>query len=302
MAGSGFLPPDIANEALVALGRSSMMIGDLQEGSNAANILLTKYSQCLQQLQRAAHWNFLRREAKLLLLADASGNTPDVGTKVPTGWLYSYASPQDNLKSRFVPWNRESQATAIPPGNIQVPETPQVDGLGSARVPFRPPPAKFLEAMDYDNLPPTPSYDTPGVSPIGRTVILTNVRYASLVYTMFNPYPSVWDPLFRAAMVAYLASEIALAVWEKDDKVFGLRVRETQEAIVRGKVTQARLTDGNVGTYSSDIAVDWIRGRSSGGSMFYGAGFGQGAGWGGDGDGVYGYGYDTLMMASGATF
>lgn len=299
MASGGLLPADIANQALDAIGRSSMMIGDLEDGSDAARIILRAYPQCLRQLLRAAHWNWARKEAALLLLADASGNTPDVGTRVPTGWTYSYASPQDNMKSRFVPWNRENQGTAIPPGNIQVPETPQVDGLGSTRVPFRPPPAKFLEATDYDNLPPTPSYDTPGVSPIGRTVILTNVRHASLVYTAFNPYPSVWDSLFRSAMVAYLASEIALAVWEKDDKMFGLRVRGEQESIVRGKVIQARLSDGNSGTYSSDISPDWMRVRSSGGG--YGWGYGNGGGMGGP-DGVYGYGFDALTVASGAVF
>jgi hypothetical protein len=301
MAGSGFLSADIANQALDAIGRSSMAIGDLEEGTDAARILLRAYPQCMRQLLRSAHWNWARRQTPLLLLADASGNTPNVGTNVPQGWLYSYASPQDNMKSRFVPWNTQNQATAIPSDNIQIPSTPQVTGMGNQPVPMRPRPAKFLEATDYNNLPPSPGIDTPGVSPIGRTVILTNVREATLVYTCFNPYPQVWDALFRAAMVAYLASEVALAMWEKDDKVFGLRVREAQEAIVRGKVTEARLVDGNVGTYTSDIAVDWMRTRYSGGPGLNNV-WGAGAFGGGDGDGVYGYGYDSLPLASGAVF
>ncbi len=298
MAG-GQTAADVANQSLDAIGRSFAAIGDLEEGTESAKVLLRAYGQCLRQLMQAAHWNWARREAPLTLLADASGNTANVGTVVPQGWLYSYALPQDCLKPRFVPWNYVNQSSIVPNGNVQIPDTPLLSGMGTQPIPMRPRPAKFLVATDYTNLPPVPDAETPGVSPIARTVILTNVREASLVYTALLPYPSLWDSLFRSAMVAYLASEVALPLWSKEDKVFGLKVRDQQVSIVRAKVIEARLIDGNVGTYSSDLSVDWIQTRYGGGPGINNV---WGAGAYGDGDGVYGLGWDSLSLASGAVF
>lgn len=304
MAG-GFTPSDVVNQALDAIGRSPDAPIDIEDGSDAGKVMLRAYLQCLRQLLRAANWNFARKQAPMLLLADASGNTPDVGTVVPYGWLYEYAMPEDCVKARFVPWNYLNPATAIPAGNIQTPSTPQTTGLGTLPVPFRPIPAKFLVTSDFNYPPATPGdYETPGVSPVARTVICTNVNQAQLVYTAVMAYPSLWDPQFRAAMVAYLASEVALPLWVKEDRKFGLQVRDEQIGIVRSKVVEARIADGNEGTYSSDISVDWMRTRYQGGPGVgpWGAGWASGGpGWGGDG-GVWGYGYDTLAVASGAVF
>ena len=95
-------PADVANEALLACGYD-FVIGDLQEGTRPAQMLLQKYGQCLRQLTRAANWNFCRRQAPLLSLADATGTTQNVGTNVIPPWTYEYAYPIDAARIRFVP-------------------------------------------------------------------------------------------------------------------------------------------------------------------------------------------------------
>lgn len=293
----------VANQALDAIGWPEVL-GDLQDGSHHAQIMLRAYRNCLQQLLRAANWNFARKSAPLLLLADSSGNTPLVGTVVPNpNFIYEYAYPVDCVKARFVPWNLKNQADTAPPGNIAIPQTPLVTGLGNfPAMVGRIQPARFLVASDFNYLPQTNpiSWETQGISPQSRTVILTNVREAVLVYTALMLYPSIWDSLFRAALVAYLASEVALPIWSKTDKKFGLEVRNAQAEIVRAKVTEARLVDGNESLSTSDIRVDWMDARRSGGVG--GANGWGGAGWGGGGDGVFGYGYDQLSLANGAVF
>ena len=63
---------DIANRVLDALGMN-VTIGDLEDGSREAAVLLRSYQPCLEQLLRAAHWNVARKQAPLLLLGDATG-------------------------------------------------------------------------------------------------------------------------------------------------------------------------------------------------------------------------------------
>jgi hypothetical protein len=289
------LPTDVANQALDAIGWPAQL-GDITDGSDPARILLRAYSQDRRQLLRCAHWGFARKEAPMQLLGDRTGQTPNVGTLVPSGWTYVYAYPTDCLKVRFVPWNWET-TPLVPSGNIQIPTTPQTTGEQQPWIGPYLRPAKFVEAMDV-NYPPPPGQDLDGVQGVsiqGRTVILTNVKDAKAVYTADMMYPNVWDVLFRAAMVAYLASEVALPIWAKTDRKFGLTVRNEQIEIVKAKVLQARMTDSSEGVPTSDIAVDWIRGRNVGGRAAWTGGHG-----GGDWDNYCGY--DSLMLANGAVF
>jgi hypothetical protein len=236
------------------------------------------------------------------LLADATGNTPNVDTVVPNPWyLYEYALPISCLKARFIPWNPNSP-NVVPQGNIVPPNSGAPLLGGQATTPMlgqRIIPAKFTVETDFNYPPPAqpPEVETPGISPQGRTVICTNVRNASLVYTTDVIYPTLWDPLFRGAFVAYLASEIAGPIWAKKDPKFGLAQRNTQVEIVKGKVMQARVSDGNEAPATSDLSVDWLRTRRGGGSW---------NGWGGDsqgdGPGVLSMGYDQMALASGAVF
>lgn len=298
----GFTPDDIGAQVLDAIAWPEVL-GSLQDGSYHANVLLRAYGQCRQQLLRAAFWDFARKQAPLVLLADATGNTANVGTTVPLPWLYEYALPTDAMKIRMIPRNLSNPSTIIPSGNIQIPQTPLVDGIGqNPLVGLRLQPARFLVSMDfnYPSTDPT-DYQTLGVSPQGRTVILTNVREAQALYTADMIYPSVWDSLFRAAFVAYLASEVAMPIWAKKDAKFGLLIRNQQLDIVRAKVKEARLVSGNSsGPPTSDLRVDWLDTRFTGGG--YGWGYGNGMGFGMNNDGwLYGA-TDGLNLADGAVF
>lgn len=238
----------------------------------------------------------------MVLLADASGQTPLVGTMVPVPWRFEYSLPIDCMKARFVPWNMQTSAVAIPTGNIVPPNSQSPPtGAGSAMptVNMRLKPARFLEMTDpnYPAPPGLTSWEVQGTSPQGSTVILTDVPNATLVYTALMVYPSNWDPQFRAAFVSYLASEIALPVWSRKDRNFGLKMRGEQIAIAKAKITQARVTDGNEAWTSTDFATDWMQFRRAGGR----------GGWGdsvGDGIGVGGYwgGCDSIGWADGSAY
>ena len=265
------LPADIANQSLDSIGLD-FTIGDLQEGTKPAQVLLRAYSQCLRQLLRAIHWNFARKQAPLVLLADATGQTSGVGSLTISPWVYEYALPIDCMKARFVPWAPGGVSSSVPSGNITPPNSTSslMGGLGAATAGAAIRPARFLEALDPNFTPPAGSlfWEGQGQSPQGSTVILTNVKNASLVYTALINYPSVWDAQFRAAFVAYLASEIAFPLWStKGQAQFGLRVRDEQMKIAAAKIMQARVTDGNEGWHNADFVPDWMRARNVGGSM-----------------------------------
>lgn len=293
------IPSDIAQQALDAAG-IEYTLGDISDGTRPAQVLLRAYSPGLKQLLRAARWDFARKESPLVLLADVTGNTPNVGTMVPNPWTYSYALPIDAVQVRFVPANWAGQNPGVPTGNI-VPPDPTAPLMTNLTAPplngQRIIPAKFVIGTDYNNLPPQPGYETPGISPSGRTAIFTNVQYAQVVYTCNSVYPSIWDDLFRAAFVSWLAAEIALPL--SKDKKFGLTLRAENIKIAKDKILQARIADGNSGNYSSDISVDWMRARGSGGSGGYGlyggyGGVGIGDGW--------GCGYGSISFADGSSF
>jgi hypothetical protein len=287
-------PTDVAQQALDAAG-IDYTLGDIENGTREGQVILRAYRQCLMQLHRAVHWDMARKQAPLTLLADSTGQTSNVGTLVPTPWAYEYSYPTDCMKARFIPW-QPFQSPGVPTGNIQTPQTPLMGGMGQ---PFlygqRVRPARFLVATDYNYPAPQGSqwWEVQGVSPQGRTVILTNVQNATLVYTCLQLYPNVWDAQFRAAFVAYLASEIALPLTK--DKKFGLQMRAQNIAIAKEKITQARISDGNEGLFSSDISVDWMRTRNVGG----------GGVWGADGGGGPGYGWcgcDQAFFADGSCY
>ena len=76
------------------------------------------------------------------------------------------------------------------------------------------------------------------------------------------------------------------------DKKFGLALRSQNIAIAKAKISEARVTNGNESWSSSDIAVDWMRARTSGYS-----------GRGGDaGPGMMFGGYDNIGFADGGAY
>lgn len=302
-------PADICNQALDAIGRGAdIVIGDIEEGTREAKVLLRAYGQCLRQLLRTANWDFARKTAPLVLLADATGATQNVGNIISApGWTYEYAYPIDCMRVRFVPFNGLVQP-AIPANNIQLSqpiEDPQLISpcLWGPRLISAP----FLVATDY-NYPPDPSqqyYEVQGVSQQGRTVILSNVKDAVCIYTAFLSAPSVWDSLFRAAFVSYLASEIAIALTVdasgRSDIKTGMMMSDRMIAICKEKIMKARIADGNEGIASTDHLPDFMRLRISGNGLEGGhwsnqAGVLYGGGCGGDG------GFDSIFFCNGSVY
>lgn len=297
------LPQDIANQALDAAG-VDFTIGDMEEGTRPAQVLLRAYGQCLRQLLRGANWDFARKTAPMTLLADASGQTANVGSQVPVPWLYEYSYPTDCMKVRFIPWNGPGLVSPPPPSNIQLPPVPLLTGQGNGQQPLtgqRLRPARFVIATDF-NYPPPPgqiTWEVQGVSPEGRTVVLTNVKQALCVYTALMLYPSVWDVLFRAALVSYLASEVCLSLHK--DKKLALALRPQLIAAVKEKLAEARRVDGNEAFTNTTMSVDWMQYRNSGGWRGNTGSFGPDGGFGGD-CGVFGYGWDSVGFSDGSAY
>lgn len=295
------LPTDIANRSLDAAG-SDKIIGDLEEGSETSKVVLRHYGPVLRQLLRAAHWDCCRRQAPMQLLADATGQTPSVGTVVPVPWTYEYAYPTDCVRARFVPMTNPNIATGTPAGNISIPSTPIVSGISTPPSnQMRLTPTRFLITSDFNypaQVTPGPGgtewWNIQGISPVNRTVILSNMQNATLVYTCLQVYPSLWDAMFEAAFVAALAERIAVPLAK--DKKIGMVFRDKNIMIARDHIKQARVTDGNEGWSTTDHIPDWIRIRSGG------AGRSSGLLNGGDGPGCLGYGWDSYGFGNGSTF
>jgi hypothetical protein len=377
------LPADIVNQALDSLGIETW-IGDLEEGTREARAALRWYGPTLRQLLRAANWNFARKQARLTLLNDRTGQTTQrqiangwpvtvgTGTQAMGPWIYEYEWPIDAMRARFVPaqpaYEQPGQAappSPMPPpsggdtlvdnqgnvltddqGNVLVdgggssggdlqlvdaqgnslidnqgnflvspgssppPPTPVVPSNvplmgGLATYPIwmaRQVPARFL--VTQDTIPPMIGVasswsdrpdlaDIQGRGPAAQTVILTNVPCATLVYTALIVYPGQWDPLFRQAFVAMLASWLAMPLVQ--DKKLALTMRAQQVAVAKQALTEARIGDGDEGWPTSDIPVDWLRARVTGG---------WGNPWNGAGGeiGVLGYGWTSCGFADGSAY
>lgn len=291
-------PTDVANLALDACG-IPFQLGDIEQGGAEANILLRHYGTCRQQLLRAAPWAFARKTMPLVLLADASGATPNVRTTVPGGqtsqFCYEYAYPIDCMRVRYIPGNPLA-TPAAPTGNITPPNA-QLPLLGSDAgvFPFgqKPVPTRFLITNDPNITVPGDSNFAfqQGQSPVGSSVIMSNVPSAQCVYTFDVLYPSIWDALFTNAMKGYLAQQVAPALWAARGKPeIGLKMQTSAIAMTKMALSEARVADGNEMTVSADISVDWMVARRTGGGIYNytlpgGAGGGNwgcwGAGWSG---------------------
>jgi hypothetical protein len=230
-----------------------------------------------------------------------SGETAPYGTYVIPPWTFEYGWPIDAVAVRFVPWNNDQSQWGAPSGNISLPPGPQT----TFSLPFAPVsgcilPAPMLVATDTNYpLPASPTdpasnwWNMRGQALDMRTVILTNVPCAELVYTAFIPYPNLWDSLFQEAMCALLASYLALPL--NRDKKEGRALRGEQVALAKAAIGQARIRDGSEGWPSVERTAEWIRGRNSGASF--------GWGWGGVSDyGVMGYGWYGVGMGDGSVY
>jgi hypothetical protein len=309
-------PADLANRALDALGVQAT-IGDLEEGTREARVLLRQYGPCMRQLFRGAHWAFARRQDQLVLLQDATGyttqlqiannwpNTVGPGTIGMRPWIYEYRWPPDCVAVRFCPepWPGTGEIPAPPPGNIAInTAVPQMTGQPSGAIAtVRQIPRRFLVTNDvipnlqgqqptWNQVPDTST--TMGQGLTTQTVILCNHKWATAVYTALITYPDQWDPLFQEAFVALLAERCALALVQ--DRKSAIAIRNEQIQIAKAALDVARIRDGNEGFTTVDHEPDWIRIRSSGSRWGI-----NGPNDGGFGMGVLSYGWDSVSFSDG---
>lgn len=303
-------PATVVNRSLDLIGRSDLIIGEMQEGTEAAQPALRAYGPAMRQLLRAANWGFARKMAPMTLLADATGQTPNVSTIVQAPWTYAYEYPIDCMKVRFLPWN----------SNPVQPNPPIVTGLGQPPLnAIRLQPAPFLISLDsnYPVVIGQPAtwdqgpewWTTSGEGPVQRTVILTNVApqpqsdgsiiYPSVVYTCLVIYPSQWDSLFEEAMVNYLAQKLCMSLCQ--DKKWALQLQAMTIKVAKDIISEARAVNANESGAPQTIArtAEWIRGRNAGGGNYWGGGGCYDAY---SGPGILYGGFDSLGWSDGSVY
>lgn len=235
---------EIANLALAAIGTRST-IASLTEASTEARAVSLHYSRTLEELLRASHWNFARKQTLLTLLHDATQ-----GQTAPTPWLYEYALPSDYLYARYVMPNIEV-TPPNPPASAPTAQVNQPNYIG--------PPIQFLISSSLND------------SDQQITTLLTNQPSAILVYTCRVTNPNLYDSMFLTAFSHLLASRICVQL--TGDKQMARSEFQIADDLVRA----ARARDGSEGLVVIDSIPDWMRVRGyasdwayPGGSMFVG--------------------------------
>lgn len=287
-------PSRIVNQALDRIGADEdSIIGDIGDGTRVAETARRNYGQALRQLLRAAHWSFARKRARLVLLGDATGQSPlPVSSIVECPWAYAYGWPTDGVCGRWLPWN---PTNAQPENANGVPLTTGTSNL----VGYWNSPGRFLVAssdkypietgfLDWDQLPDLQR--TEGLGPINRKVILTDCANAEFVYTRLETVVEMWDDSFREAMVMMMAMVLA-PVALKDPKM-RLEQMNRLVPILKNTIDNARVANANeVGwPQSVDFEASFIRARNANSWGVLGGG-----GWGvfGSGNG-FSCGYESM--------
>lgn len=169
-------PADLVNLALRRIGYK-LNVGNLYDGSDAAQAALDIYAQTRDALLRQMDPGFAQRNIVLTLLkqAPAAGYIPpNTWTTAfpPLPWIFEYSYPSDCLKVR-----------AVKPSPIFVPV-------------FDPQPNIFDTPNDNSLTPPA-------------RVIVCNVEAAICVYTGQVTDPTTWEPDFVEAFAAAMARRLA---------------------------------------------------------------------------------------------
>ncbi len=230
---------DVANMALDQIGArfSVTSINPPGPPNNPNAIVVSRhYQPKIDALHRAAHWNCTRRQADLTLLKAAQG-TPEnpAGTTLPIPpipYQYEYAYPADCLKARYLLPNPPTSGSVSPP----------LLGAGTVMTPTWYPASGYKFAVGIDT-------DSNGNQ---IRVILTDLEFASCVYTARILNPDLWDPHFLAAASA------TLGAWLVNPLARNAQVLKEQIEIAQGIILQARVSDGNEGVTSVDHIPDWM--------------------------------------------
>lgn len=177
--------PDVVNAALIQIGWK-VMIGDIWDGSAAANAALPIYGEVRDDLLRSGDWGFAETTVAMTLLKQApstgyvTGISPwNPAANPPPPWIFEYQYMADCIKVRSV------KLTPI-----------------------------FLPNMD-----PRPNQfailDDTAYSP-AQKVICCNVPDALCVYTRQETNPLLWDSNFTEAMISRLGERLSLALTGAD--------------------------------------------------------------------------------------
>ncbi len=242
---------DIANRALLSVG-ARVQISSLNPSDNSveANAVSVLWTPTFEALARTAHWNVLRKQITLSLVAAASGTSenPDGTTFIipPTPWTYAYVYPSDCLAIRYIVPSLPSGAAGSIPATT-------INNSAALYFPNNQGQIDFAVSTFVDNLDNI------------ITVILTNQSQAQASYTANYPNPSLWDSQFQAAMVASLGAYLVPAL------SLSLPLMQMSIATAERIIGQARTRDGNEGVTVMDHLPDWMLARTGG----------WGYGWGG---------------------
>lgn len=175
---------DVVNLALVRIGYHET-IGDIYEGSKAANAALAIYGQTRDEVLRLSGWGFAESTATLTLLKQApvggygAWRPWDPTTDPPLPWRYEYTYPSDCLQVRAI---RDTPLFLMNPD-------PQVHRF----------------SVDNDST----------YSP-SRKVILSNTENAVLLYTRQVTNPTAWEADFVEALAVALAHRLQPVLMKVD--------------------------------------------------------------------------------------
>ncbi len=231
----------VVNLSLLSIGaRAQVSSINPSDGSTAGDACSTLFQFVFEAYARSAKWGCLKKQLSLTLIQAASG-TPENpnGTTFPIPpqpWLYAYLYPADCL------FLREILCPAIPTQFGPIPQLNIANGV----TPITP----------GDNLIPYKIGYTTDSKGNPLEIVLTNQQSAIANYTVNQPNPQLWDPLFTsgyiAALAVYLVPALAL------DKTLMAAAKQQAEAVI----AIAKAKDGNENPVSADHTPDWIRGRS----------------------------------------
>ena len=257
---------DLVNRALLSIGaRTQVTSIQPSDGSVEANAASVLWTPTFESLARTAHWNSLRKQLPLSLLAAAQGTPENVnGTTLPippTPWLYAYQYPSDCLDLGYI----------VPSFPANTGSTP-LTTINNAAPTWLPSGGQIVFQV-------TTYQVNPSSSPV--IVILTNQEMAQAAYTANLPNPAQWDSLLQAAMVASLGAFLVPAL------SLSLPLMDRCVKQAENTIAVARAMDGNEGVTSMDHTPDWIAARAGG------SGFGQGF------QGSYGGAFFNMCWPSG---
>lgn len=234
-------PVDIANQALSSIGTRSTIL-DFAEVSPEAEAVSLWYDNVRQTLLRMSQWGFARFFQNLALVKSAPGTPTNPNPTIdpnlswdpqfpPPPWLFEYAYPSDCLMARYVVAASTQQLSGVPIFSINSPTPWQTMG----------PPVKSIIVTDKD------------VNGAFFKAICTNQPQATLCYTADVLDPNIWDAAFSSAMIAGLASSMAIAL--TGDKNLSRMLAQDANTTVM----QARQMSANENLAQQDIIPDWIR-------------------------------------------